>query len=125
MPVRLMVGCLMLKRIYDLGDETLAEAWIMNPYMQYFCGMTHFEHKFPFDPRLERGKARVGGRGMEMVGWREQIKQILSENTMSKEIKEEAEINLNMSPVPIQPNKTKQNVHPQRIFTLVGAPSTA
>ena len=40
MPIRLMVGCLMLKRIYNLGDETLSEAWRMNPYMQYFCGMT-------------------------------------------------------------------------------------
>ena len=38
MPIRLMVGCLLLKRIYNLGDETLAGAWEMNPYMQYFCG---------------------------------------------------------------------------------------
>lgn len=30
MPIRFMVGCLMLKRIYNLGDETLAKAWIMN-----------------------------------------------------------------------------------------------
>jgi len=49
MPVRLMLGSLMLKRIYDLGDETLCEAWAMNPYMQYFCGMAHFEYKFPCD----------------------------------------------------------------------------
>ena len=46
MPIRLMVGCLLLKRIYNLGDETLAEAWRMNPYMQYFCGRSHFEHHF-------------------------------------------------------------------------------
>jgi hypothetical protein len=50
MPIRLMVGCLLLKRIYNLGDETLAGAWKMNPYMQYFCGMTHFEHHFTCDP---------------------------------------------------------------------------
>ena len=47
MPIRLMVGSLMLKRIYNLGDETLCEAWIRDPYMQYFCGMAHFEHQFP------------------------------------------------------------------------------
>ncbi len=47
MPIRLMVRCLLLKRIYNLGDETLANAWVMNPYMQYFCGINHFEHKFP------------------------------------------------------------------------------
>ncbi|MGD9994841.1 MAG: transposase, partial [Salinivirgaceae bacterium] len=50
MPIRLMVGCLMLKRLENLGDETLAQAWIMNPYMQYFCGEAHFQHKFPCDP---------------------------------------------------------------------------
>jgi len=45
-PIRLTVDGLMLKRIYNLGDETLVEAWKMNPYIQYFCGMVHFEHKF-------------------------------------------------------------------------------
>ncbi len=28
MPIRFMVGCLLLKRLYNLGDETLAKAWI-------------------------------------------------------------------------------------------------
>ena len=50
MPVRLMVGCLLLKRIYNLGDETLAKAWVQNPYMQYFCGYSYFDHGFPCDP---------------------------------------------------------------------------
>jgi len=49
-PIRLMVGCLMLKHLKNLGDETLAKEWIENPYMQYFCGMRCFEHDFPFDP---------------------------------------------------------------------------
>ena len=31
MPIRLMVGSLMLKRIYNLSDERLCEAWAMNP----------------------------------------------------------------------------------------------
>ena len=47
MPVRLMTGSLLLKRLYNLGDETLCEAWAMNPYMQYFCGSAHFEHRYP------------------------------------------------------------------------------
>ena len=50
MSVRLMVGCLLLKRIYNLGDETLAQLWLRDPYMQYFCGYSHFEHHFPCDP---------------------------------------------------------------------------
>lgn len=50
MPVRFMVGCLLLKRIYNLGDETLAESWKMNPYMQYFTGESHFQYKIPCNP---------------------------------------------------------------------------
>ena len=68
MPVRLMVGALMLKRIYDLGDETLCEAWAMNPYMQYFCGMAHFEHKFPCDPSdFVHFRKRIGEIGVEKI----------------------------------------------------------
>ena len=49
-PIRFMVGCLLLKHLYNLGDETLEKAWIMNPYMQHFCGRVFFEHEFPCDP---------------------------------------------------------------------------
>jgi IS5 family transposase len=31
-PVRLMAGCLMLKQLYNLGDETLAVRWEMDAY---------------------------------------------------------------------------------------------
>jgi transposase, IS5 family len=68
MPIRLMVGSLMLKRLYDLGDETLAAAWKMNPYMQYFCGMAHFEHKFPCDPSdFVHFRKRLGEEGIEKI----------------------------------------------------------
>ena len=36
MPIRLMVGSLMLKRLYNLGDETLVQAWEMNPLYAIF-----------------------------------------------------------------------------------------
>jgi IS5 family transposase len=68
MPIRLMVGSLMLKRIYNLGDETLCEAWIRDPYMQYFCGMAHFEHKFPCDPSdFVHFRKRIGEQGVEKI----------------------------------------------------------
>lgn len=68
MPIRLMVGSLMLKRIYNLGDETLCEAWIRDPYMQYFCGMAHFEHKFPCDPSdFVHFRKRLGESGIEKI----------------------------------------------------------
>ena len=41
-PIGFMVGCLLLKRLYNLGDESLAQAWEMNPYMQYFTGESCF-----------------------------------------------------------------------------------
>jgi IS5 family transposase len=68
MPIRLMVGSLMLKRIPNLGDETLCEAWAMNPYMQYFCGMAHFEYKFPCDPSdFVHFRKRIGESGVEKI----------------------------------------------------------
>ena len=54
MPIRLMVGSLMLKRIFNLSDERLSEAWIRDPYMQYFCGEAKFKHQFPCDPSEDR-----------------------------------------------------------------------
>lgn len=49
-PLRVMVGCLLLKYLYNLGDERIPEYWIRDVYFQYFCGGEFFEHKFPFDP---------------------------------------------------------------------------
>jgi IS5 family transposase len=93
MPIRLMVGCLLLKRLYNLGDETLAEAWKMNPYMQYFCGMTHFEHKFPCDPSdFVHFRKRIGEQGVEKIfkysvlihGKNAQERQVLSDTTVQE-----------------------------------------
>ena len=38
-PVRLMVGLLLLKQMYDQSDEEVVERWVENPYWQQFCGM--------------------------------------------------------------------------------------
>ena len=37
-PIRTMVGCLILKHLYNLGDEKVPEHWVCNVYFQYFCG---------------------------------------------------------------------------------------
>ena len=67
-PIRIMVGSLMLKQLYNLGDETLAQAWIMNPYMQYFCGMAHLEYKFPCDPSdFVHFRDRIGEQGAQKI----------------------------------------------------------
>jgi IS5 family transposase len=63
-----MVGCLMLKHLYNLGDETLPERWDQDIYFQYFCGMTFFEHHFPFDPSdFVHFRKRVGEAGIEKI----------------------------------------------------------
>ncbi len=68
MPIRLMVGSLMLKRIYNLSDERLVDSWAMNPYMQYFCGVAHFEHKFPCDPSdFVHFRKRIGEQGVKKI----------------------------------------------------------
>jgi IS5 family transposase len=50
LPIRLMVGVLMLKHLYSLGDGRIPEYWVRDVYFQYFCGKAFFEHKFPCDP---------------------------------------------------------------------------
>jgi IS5 family transposase len=42
LPIRRMVGLLILKQLYNLSDEVVCDRWRENPYMQYFCGETHF-----------------------------------------------------------------------------------
>lgn len=92
-PIRFMVGCLLLKRLYNLGDETLAEAWIMNPYMQYFCGEAHFRHRFPCDPsNLVHFRKRIGEEGVEKIffysvslhGPKAKSKVVLSDTTVQE-----------------------------------------
>jgi IS5 family transposase len=67
-PIRLMVGCLMLKHLYNLGDERIPEVWVRDVYFQYFCGGVFFEHKFPFDPSdFVHFRNRVGEDGIGKI----------------------------------------------------------
>jgi IS5 family transposase len=93
MPIRLMVGCLMLKRLYNLGDETLASEWVMNPYMQYFCGEAYFQYQFPCDPSdFVHFRKRIGEKGVEIIfaysislhGQSAKSKQVLSDTTVQE-----------------------------------------
>ena len=67
-PIRLMVGLLILKQIYNLGDETVMAEWVSNPYFQYFCGAVVFQWKFPCDPSdLVHFRHRIGVQGVEKI----------------------------------------------------------
>ena len=65
---RLAAGLLMLKHREKLSDERLIEAWTQNPYMQYFCGETHFQHEPPINPiTLGRWRRQLGEEGLEYL----------------------------------------------------------
>jgi IS5 family transposase len=67
-PVRLMVGLLLLKQMFNQGDETVVAAWVQNPYWQYFCGMTDFQWTVPCDPSdLVYFRQRIGEAGMQGI----------------------------------------------------------
>ncbi|MBN1182668.1 MAG: IS5 family transposase [Bacteroidales bacterium] len=93
MPVRMMSAFLLLKHIYNLGDETLAKAWVRDPYMQYFCGESHFQHHFPCDPsdlvhfrkRLgEEGVSKIFAMSVQLHGRQAQNKMVLSDTTVQE-----------------------------------------
>ena len=66
--IRLMVGLLLLKQIENLSDERVVEAWVRNPYYQAFCGMEHFQWRFPCDPSdLVHFRKRIGDSGVEKI----------------------------------------------------------
>jgi IS5 family transposase len=67
-PIRTMVGLLLLKRIYNLGDETVMEQWVQNPYFQFFCGEAEFQWKPPCDPSdMVHFRNRIGEQGAEKI----------------------------------------------------------
>jgi transposase, IS5 family len=58
---RRMAGLHILKYTLNLSDERLCEAWMQNPYYQYFCGEEFFQHTLPFDrSSLTRWRQRMG-----------------------------------------------------------------
>lgn len=66
--IRLMVSLLILKRIYDLGDETVVAQWVQNPYMQYFSGEKTFQWQLPCEPSdLVHFRKRIGKDGVEKI----------------------------------------------------------
>jgi len=67
-PVRLMVSLLLLKQLFNLGDETVVSSWVHNPYWQYFSGFTSFQWKFPIEPTdLVHFRKRLGKEGLEKI----------------------------------------------------------
>ncbi|PIE85832.1 MAG: IS5/IS1182 family transposase [Bacteroidia bacterium] len=67
-PVRTMVGLLLLKQMNNLGDETVIAAWLQNPYFQYFTGEREFQWNPPCNPTdFVHFRKRIGQAGAESI----------------------------------------------------------
>ena len=92
-PIRKMVGLLLLKHIYNLSDEAIIERWIENPYWQYFSGEKVFQTQKPFDPTdFIHFRKRIGEEGAEellkisilLFGKEAQEKEVLIDSTVQE-----------------------------------------
>jgi len=67
-PIRLMVSLMMLKQMYNLGDETVIGQWVQNPYWQYFSGEKIFQWKYPVEPSdMVHFRKRIGEEGVKKI----------------------------------------------------------
>jgi len=86
-PIRTIVGLLLLKQMYNLGDETVVERYLENPYWQHFCGEIYFQYKLPFDPSdFVHFRHRIGPEGMEKI-FKQSI-DLFDKDFIRKEVKE-------------------------------------
>src|SRR4051794_12790767 len=51
-----------------LSDEAVCARWLDSPYVQLFCGETHFQHALPLDrSSMTRWRQRVGPERLEVL----------------------------------------------------------
>ena len=65
-PIRTIVGLLLVKQIYNLGDETVMDR--NSPYVQHFCYEIFSQYDYPFDPSdFVHFRKRIGEEGMKRI----------------------------------------------------------
>ena len=68
LPTRLMVGLHLLKHMDGLSDEAVCARYLDSPYVQLFCGETHFRHALPLDrSSMTRWRQRIGPERLEVL----------------------------------------------------------
>src|SRR4051812_32369737 len=51
-----------------LSDEAVCARWLDSPYVQVFCGETHFQHALPLDrSSMTRWRQRIGPERLELL----------------------------------------------------------
>jgi transposase, IS5 family len=92
-PIRKMVGLILLKQVYNESDENVVDRWIENPYWQYFCGEVNFQKQAPFDPsEFVHFRKRIGEEGAEkllqlsihLYGKEVNVKEVLADTTVQE-----------------------------------------
>jgi transposase, IS5 family len=67
-PVRIMVGLILLKQVYRYSDKNALLHWLENPYWQHFCGQVYFRHKPPFYfSDFSHFRKRIGNDGNKRI----------------------------------------------------------
>jgi transposase, IS5 family len=67
-PIRTIVGLLLIKQMYNPGDETIVKRYLENPYWRHFCAEIYFQYKLPFDPSdFVHFRHRIGPKWMEKI----------------------------------------------------------
>jgi len=65
---RLMVGLTLLQSLYSLSEDEVVNRWPENPYWQYLCGETFFQHRPPIARSgLSKWRKRIGPKGLEAL----------------------------------------------------------
>lgn len=65
---RLMVGLHLIKHMDGLSDEAVCARFLDSPYVQLFCGETHFQHALPLDrSSMTRWRKRIGAEQLELL----------------------------------------------------------
>ena len=68
LPIRRMVGLLMLKHLQNLSDERVVEFWSLSPYAQFFCGEREMQWGVPCEAsELVHFRKRIGPGGAEKI----------------------------------------------------------
>jgi IS5 family transposase len=68
LPIRRMVGLLLLKHLCDLSDERVVEFWSLSPYAQFFCGERELQWGAPCEAsELVHFRQRIGADGAEKI----------------------------------------------------------
>lgn len=65
---RMMIGLTLLQSLYGLSEDEVVDRWPENPYWQYLCGETFFQHKRPIARSvLSKWRKRIKKKGMETL----------------------------------------------------------